>query len=116
MQAYARIEDGRVAEIIAPMVDDDGNEIPIEQRFTAEFIAMLVPCDDTVQAGMTYDGSTFAEYVEPARSSELILADNTATRDRYLSDAAVAIAPLQDAVDLDIATDSETAALKLWKQ
>ncbi|CAL8476392.1 tail fiber assembly protein [Caballeronia sp. S22] len=41
---------------------------------------------------------------------------NTATRDALLAAAAVAIAPLQDAVDLDIATDGEVAFLKQWKQ
>lgn len=33
-----------------------------------------------------------------------------------LAQATIAIAPLQDAVDLDEATDAEIAALKSWKQ
>jgi len=33
-----------------------------------------------------------------------------------LAQAAIAIAPLQDAVDLDEATDEEAASLKAWKQ
>ncbi|MDR5797263.1 tail fiber assembly protein [Caballeronia sp. LZ008] len=52
----------------------------------------------------------------PKYTQEQILANNTATRDFLLSQAALAIAPLQDAVDLGEATDAETALLKLWKQ
>jgi len=37
-------------------------------------------------------------------------------RDFLLSEAAVRIAPLQDAVDLGSATEPESAALKQWKE
>lgn len=39
-----------------------------------------------------------------------------AERDRLLGIAAIRIAPLQDAVDLGIATEEETALLLKWKQ
>jgi hypothetical protein len=42
MKMYARIDSGVVAEIIKPMVDAEGNEIPIDRRFTAEFVDTLV--------------------------------------------------------------------------
>jgi|GEM_PF-1951871 len=113
---YAYVQNGRVMEVIVPMLDDDGNVIPIEQRFTSEFVAALVECSETVHAGMVYDGTSFSEYVPPAPSPAEILAANTATRDALLAQAAIAIAPLQDAVDLDEATAAETALLKLWKQ
>lgn len=45
-----------------------------------------------------------------------ILAANTATRGKLLAAAALAIAPLQDASDLQIATDAEIALLTQWKQ
>jgi hypothetical protein len=41
-------------------------------------------------------------------------ADNTATRDALLTQASVAIAPLQMAVSLGEATDAETASAKAW--
>lgn len=47
---------------------------------------------------------------------EEILAESLAERDRLLSLAAIRIAPLQDAVDLDDATPAEAALLKKWKQ
>ncbi|AMO80097.1 tail fiber assembly protein [Obesumbacterium proteus] len=52
--------------------------------------------------------------VQPISPEEAItMADNEKTR--LLDVATAAIAPLQDAVDLDIATDEELAQLKAWK-
>ncbi|BFT62419.1 tail fiber assembly protein [Pseudomonas moorei] len=41
---------------------------------------------------------------------------NTSTHNYLVAQATLAIAPLQDAVDLDDATAEETALLKKWKQ
>jgi hypothetical protein len=132
MKTYARIDGGRVVEIIEPAtydidwLDDNedvihkaGDDIPIEQRFTPEFVLTLVDVTDISPQPivcMVYDGHTFSEYVPPAPSAVEILATNTRTRDALLARAAAAIAPLQDAVDLDEATAAETALLKQWKQ
>ncbi|WP_250865602.1 tail fiber assembly protein [Caballeronia sp. INSB1] len=132
MKTYARIDDGRVVEIISPasygsdVLDQSGNvvhhagdEIAIEDRFTSEFVSTLIDVTDVTpvpEQGWIYDGSTFAPYVPPAPTASDILARNTAIRDVALAHATAAIAPLQDAVDLDEATDAETALLKLWKQ
>ncbi|MDR5742502.1 tail fiber assembly protein [Caballeronia sp. LZ029] len=132
MKTFARIEADRLGEIIAPaiydveIVDEDGkvvhnagDEIAIEDRFTLEFVATLVDVSNLSPLpvlGMVYDGATFSEYVGPALSPEQVVADNTARRDALLVAASAAIAPLQDAVDLEIATDAEAALLKLWKQ
>lgn len=47
---------------------------------------------------------------------EAALAAASAERDRLLSIAALRIAPLQDAADLNDATATDVANLKLWKQ
>jgi len=74
---------------------------------------------DVAQIGYSYvDGEFTAPpppEIEPLSPDE-ILATNTATRDYLLGQATLAIAPLQDAVDLDEATATETALLKKWKQ
>lgn len=44
-----------------------------------------------------------------------ILASVNTQRDSLLSAAALRIAPLQDAIDLGTATDTDVANLKLWK-
>lgn len=132
MNTYARVDSGRVVEIIGPAtydidwLGDDGqvihkagDEIAIDDRYTAEFVSALIDITSVTPApdpGWTYDGTSFAPYVPPPLSGEEILARNTAIRDSALSTATAAIAPLQDAVDLDEATDAETALLKQWKQ
>lgn len=52
----------------------------------------------------------------PPPTDDEIKTINTNTRDALLAAATLAIAPLQDAVDLDEATDADTALLKQWKQ
>jgi len=52
----------------------------------------------------------------PPPTAEEILAANTAIRNQLLAAAALAIAPLQDAVDLGEATTEESALLTKWKQ
>lgn len=44
MKTYARIANGVVAEIIPPMTDANGAEIPIADRFPASFVSTLVDC------------------------------------------------------------------------
>lgn len=51
----------------------------------------------------------------PPTHDELIALART-QRDQLLTLAAIRIAPLQDAVDLDESTPDEVARLKLWKQ
>lgn len=51
----------------------------------------------------------------PVPTAEEILVGNKATRDALLGAAALAIAPLQDAVDLEMATEIDLALLRLWK-
>lgn len=128
MKTYARIEGGRVAEIIEPLTYTEdpadwpmykiGDEVPIELRFTPEIVATLVDISDVgnVGVGDTYEGGIFSPYVPPQSSAAEILAQNTATRDSLLATAASRLAPLQDAVDLEEATAAEIAALKLWKK
>ena len=74
---------------------------------------------DTAQVGWDYADGVFtappALPVTPPTSEE-VLATNTAERDALLAQATLAIAPLQDAVDLEDATAAEIALLKQWKQ
>ncbi|KPC53038.1 tail fiber assembly protein [Amantichitinum ursilacus] len=52
----------------------------------------------------------------PPPTAEQIQFSNKVIRDGLLAVAALAIAPLQDAVDLEIDTPAEAALLKAWKQ
>lgn len=106
---YAVIESGVVANVIVW----DGNT---ENWQPPEgCIAVLIPEGVRAGIGYSYDGDSFIEPPPPALTPAEILAANTAIRDTCLANAALAIAPLQDAVDLDLATESESAKLKKWK-
>jgi hypothetical protein len=65
-----------------------------------------------------YEHETFSLDDPPAAIPlpEEVLERARVERDRLLSIAAMRIAPLQDAVDLDKATDAEVGLLKKWKQ
>lgn len=55
-------------------------------------------------------------HVNPPLTREQLVAEAEAKKQYLLSEAADAIAPLQDAVDLDMATPEEEALLKEWKK
>lgn len=52
----------------------------------------------------------------PPKSKEQLIAEAEQQKQSLLEEANSAIAPLQDAVDLDMATDEEVALLKEWKK
>lgn len=54
-------------------------------------------------------------HLNPMIPKEQLIAEAEQQKQILLSEASEAIAPLQDAVDLDIATDEEIAKLKAWK-
>lgn len=63
MSTYVRIWQGAVAEVILPFTNAAGQPVPIEARYTAEFVASLVDVtglSPVPTQGWTYDGSKFA--------------------------------------------------------
>ncbi|MFZ4833095.1 tail fiber assembly protein [Rouxiella sp. Mn2063] len=52
----------------------------------------------------------------PLPTQESVIFQTTIKKSNLISEAAIAMMPLQDAVDLDVATDDELAKLKLWKE
>lgn len=74
------------------------------------------------------EGQSAGKWITPDESGYPVLTDpppptaeektqaNVAKKAQLMTQATTAIAPLQDAVDLDEATEEETALLKKWKQ
>lgn len=72
------------------------------QRYVIEDLGVALPADATAEP-------------PPPTSAELESAA-FAKRDGFLFTAGLRIAPLQDAVDLGVATEADAANLMLWKQ
>lgn len=108
MSTYALIEISTGMVINTIVLDESSNWTDPDGYITIQ--------TDVASIGWGYmDGVFCAPAVVPP-APEDILRTNTATRDSLLSQASQAIAPLQDAVDLDDATPAEAALLKKWKQ
>jgi hypothetical protein len=74
---------------------------------------------DVASIGWTYANGLFAApepEPAPVPTPAEILAANTSIKTYLLTQAALSIAPLQDAVDLGSATAAETTKLQSWKQ
>lgn len=56
------------------------------------------------------------EIANPPPSKQQLIAEAEYQKQALLNDATAAIAPLQDAVDLGIATDKEREQLRAWKE
>jgi hypothetical protein len=67
MKTYARIENGLVVEMIAEMLDGEGVEIPIADRFHPNIAATIVDASAApgVAQGWTYAGGAFSAPVAP---------------------------------------------------
>ncbi|MCF7544353.1 tail fiber assembly protein [Pseudomonas petrae] len=88
----------------------DQDQSSIRTVFASAQDAEIYQC----QGEVGDDDPRYMAFVDSMTPSKLEL--NKAGRDRLLQIATLSIAPLQDAVDLDDATVSETALLKAWKQ
>jgi len=75
------------------------------------------PLDDTavVGIGYGYDGGVFNAPASPEPASPSAAAV-LARRDTLLAQAALRVAPLEDAIDLDLETPEDIEALTAWKQ
>lgn len=68
MKTYVRIQDGKVVEIIEPLVVE-GKEIPIGERFHPGYVATLINVagiDPTPKEGDNYVGGKFSTPVGPS--------------------------------------------------
>jgi hypothetical protein len=105
--------------MVTNMIEWDGVEWDVETGvgWSPEDGSIAIQSEDA-QTGWTYADGVFTAPPVPEPeppTPEQVLAGNIARRDALLAEATLAIAPLQDAVDLEIATAGETAKLKKWK-
>lgn len=108
MTAYARIEGGVVIETLDIGVDP--NEI-----FPPEIPWTPIPDEVPVTQGWLYDDETFSEPPPVEPDIPAMTAQAQMLIDARLAYSAARIGPLQDAVDMGIATPEEVEQLAAWK-
>lgn len=107
---FAVIENGKVVNVVVWGGDPESWQPPEGS------MAVEVPPDTPVTIGTEYANGEFVAPPPPPAAPPPTPEQNAATRDALLAVAAGRMAPLQDAVDLEEATDAELALLKKWKQ
>jgi len=108
MKKYARIEDGNVVEFFHTADS-------IEGLFHPSFVWVdVTQTEPSPGEGWTFDGEQFMP--PPPPSAEEVLAQVTASRAALMAAATASIAPLQDAEDLEIASQQEIDLLLRWKR
>jgi hypothetical protein len=107
MKTYARIEDQRVAEIVSLNVKP-------EKLYHPSLVWVeLTELPEQPDVNYKYSNGVFTAPVADAENGVLIASGRLAAE---MDEANRTIAPLQDAVDISIATDAETACLAEWKR
>ncbi|EKD0235972.1 tail fiber assembly protein [Escherichia coli] len=76
----------------------------------------LVPLNGDAGIGWSYSDGVFTAPPPPERSHNALVAEAELQKSALLTVANNAIAPLQDAVDLEMVTDDEQALLLAWKK
>lgn len=105
---------GRIyGEVLVEIFSTDGD---IKEMFHPDVIWVdITEVDPMPSEGWTYTLGTFAPPVPYSPTPSERLQANKLDRDSLLGVATLAIAPLQDAIDLKKATTVETALLTEWK-
>lgn len=118
MNDYALVKDGKVINTIYWGGPGENGETDMD--FGEGVTALLIPEGESVGIGYSYDGSAFN--APPPTQAEIDAALQAATvanqqqKEALMNEASQRISILQDAVDLEIATEEEANALPLWKK
>jgi len=107
MKTYARIENQRVAEIISLNVKP-------EKLYHPSLIWVeITSLSEQPDINYNFSGGVFTAPIIDAEDAVMIASSRLAAE---MEEANRAIAPLQDAVDINIATDEEIMRLAEWKR
>jgi len=115
---YAIVVEGVVLNIIAW---DGETEYDVKQAgYGDKAELMALDEDSSVTAGYLYNGKSFSAppltKEQKADQDAYALTGNLNLKSAMMDEANQKISVLQDAVDLEMATEDETASLPLWKK
>lgn len=107
MKTYARIENQRVAEIVALNVKP-------EKLYHPSLVWVdITALPEQPDVNYRYNDGVFTATLTDSENAALIASSRLAVE---MDEANRTIAPLQDAVDISIATDAEITRLVEWKR
>jgi len=107
MKTYARIENQHVAEIVAL-------NVPPEKLYHPSLVWVdITALPEKPDINYCYSDGVFTAPVTDAENAVLIASSRLAAE---MDEANKTMVPLQDAVDISIATDVEIARLAAWKR
>lgn len=113
MKTWALVRDGVVENTF--LWDGEG-----EYQHDAGTIVVEYDESNIAGPGYLYDGANFSRPPLTEQQQEDLtqakIQSNVAMKQMLMDDASQRIGVLQDAVDLEMATDEEAAALPLWKK
>lgn len=115
MGNWALVENGTVVNTI---IWDGPEESPMDFGSGVEAVEILE--GTTTGIGYSYSNGEFAAPPltdeEKSAIEQSALQSNISSKESMMSEASQRISVLQDAVDLDMATDEEAASLTSWKK
>lgn len=113
MDSYALVLKGKVVNTV---VWDGEAEVDFGKGITS----VVIPEGTPVSIGWTYENKEFSSppptEEELANQNSLAITANIGMKALRMEQAGQRISVLQDAVDLEMATESEAADLPLWKK
>jgi len=113
MANYALVHDKKVFNTVVW----DGEE---EVSFGDNVLAVLIPDNEAISIGYSYDGKKFKAPAltieQQAAQAAAAISMNIIIKSTLMSEASQRISVLQDAADLEMATDEEAKVLPLWKK
>lgn len=118
MKTYARIFEEKVVEIILPITGDDGIEVPIELRFTPDYVLSMVEITDIdpmPQEAWTYVDGFFSAPVPKVPTQQEIEAANSLEKAGLKVAASQAMTPILLALQLGDTDDAVTLKAKAWR-
>ncbi|MEX9565385.1 tail fiber assembly protein [Morganella morganii] len=93
----------------------DSEYTPLKDEYDA-ISSVFFDIRDNINSMHEMTAKEIDAHLNPPISKEQHIAEAEAKKQSLLAEATDAIAPLQDAVDLDMATDEEVESLKEWKK
>lgn len=88
-----------------------------ESEWTPPENTVAIKCGDSgAGIGWTYNDGVFTPPPEPEITKEELIARSEQEKNNLINEATQVIAILQDAVDLEMATDDEKTRLLAWKK